>query len=157
METIRTIAEITLGLATLSISIFLLVRAGYEHRVAMHERMIRSYDNMSALGLASDENLKALAQVLYPDRTSDLDALRQRLFSYITLNAIELTFVTRSQRGINKNIADPIMRDVLRSVVQNKEAWDIIKAGTYDPKFTLFAEKVKRKQSKADKQDTVEG
>lgn len=150
METLSIIAQLFTGLGALLISIFLLIHEYRVRRVSTHELMTKAYDNMNALGLANEENLKALGAVLYPEMKDDLPTLRQRLFAYIALNAIELTFIAQAYKGIQQKTADPIVRDLLRSILHNKEALDIIEEGTYDPKFIALAQDVKKELNESE-------
>jgi hypothetical protein len=142
METLSVITNLVIGTGTLIISIYLLVNELRMRKVSTHDLIVKAYDSVNALGLESDENLKALAEVLYPDKKNNLELLRQRLFAYVALNAIELTFLSRRHKIIKHDVADPILNDLLRSVLHNKEAQDIIEAGTYDKKFTALAKTI---------------
>lgn len=144
METVSTIAQVLIGIGTLLISIFLLIHEYRGRRVSTQEQVNHAFNEISALGLSSEENLRALAKVLYPTKTNKLDALRQRLFSYLVLNATELTFIAETQKSIKRKTAYFIVEDLLRSTLQNKEAWNIIETGTYDSRFTQLAQKVKQ-------------
>ncbi len=138
------IAKTLIGVGTLLISVFLLVHEYRGRKISTQEQIDQAFNEISALGLSSEENLKALANVLYPTKKDNLDALRQRLFSYLVLNATELTFIAESQKGIKQRTAHLIVKDLLRSTLRNKEAWSIIEAGTYDSQFTQLAKKVKQ-------------
>ena len=151
MELASTIAQIILGVGTLLLSVFLLIHEYRGRKIATQEQINQAFNNISTLGLSSEDNLKALAEVLYPTKKNNLDALRQRLFAYLVLNATELTFIAESQKGIKKKTAHLIVEDLLHSTLRNKEAWNIIEAGTYDIKFTQLAQKVKLELSKKDK------
>lgn len=139
MEALSVISDTILGIVTLFISIYLLSNEIRKNKVLSYDLVVKSYDSMNALGLSNDKNLEAIAEVLYPDKKNNLDVLRQRLFSYTALNAIELTFLSKRYRIIRRSLADPILEDLLESVLQNPEAQDIIKKGTYDKRFTALA------------------
>ena len=142
MEILSVIANLAIGIGTLIISIYLLVNELRTRKVSSHDSIVKAYDSMNALGLESDENLQALAEVLYPDRKNDLELLRQRLFAYVALNAIELTFLSKRHKIMKSDVADPILNDLLKSVLHNKEAQEIIESGTYDKKFTELAKSI---------------
>ena len=143
METISTIAQILAGIGMLLISVFLLIHEYRGRRISTQEQINQAFNEISALGLSNEDNLKALAEVLYPTKKKNLDTLRQRLFAYLVLNATELTFIAETQKGIKRNTGHLIVDDLLRSTLHNKEAWNIVETGTYDSRFTQLAQKVK--------------
>lgn len=140
METLSIYADLVFGIGTLFISIYLLVNENRLRKISAHDLIIKAYDSMNSQGLENDDNLKALAEVLYPDKKDNLELLRQRLFAYIALNAIELTFLSKKYKINKRNVTDPILDDLLKSILHNREAQEIIKTGSYDRKFTERAQ-----------------
>ena len=148
---ISDVAQIIIGVGTLLMAVFLLVHEYRGRKIATQEQINKAFNDISALGLSSEDNLKALAKVLYPTQKNNLDVLRQRLFSYLVLNATELTFIAESQKGIKQKTAHNIVEDLLGSALRNKEAWSIMEAGTYDRNFTQLAKRIKKEMLEQDK------
>ncbi len=144
MEMTVDIGQLVLGIGTILISVYLLLEQFRDRRVSNYELMIKSFNEINQLGLASKENTAALLAVLYPDLVDDEAKLRQRLFIYHILNALELTFLSKKYRGVDREMADKILADFLEVLLKNTQTIEILEAGTYSKDFKDFALRPKR-------------
>jgi hypothetical protein len=142
VKLITSVAQLLIGLASFSLSVYLLMTQRRSSRISTHESMLKSFNEILRFGLQSPENLKTLGEVLYPDRKDKPEELRQFLTCLTVFNALEQLLITKRNRGIDAQLADDIVRILLRSAMQNPVAAAVMSRGTYVGELKTMAEQV---------------
>jgi hypothetical protein len=131
------------SIAALVIAIISLYISLQTRKLNSSSTLSDAYNKINTLALSDDKNLVVLDRLYFPELVDqDIEEKRKRWATFISLNAIEHTFIANRYKAIDPHVATPILDNLLKTLLQSKEVQDTLDLGYWDTKFTKHAKKI---------------